>query len=134
MEASRSIPPPAAPCRLLLVDDDPVLCRAITRVMGKESAVTTATSVDQGLGYILDGQPFDLILCDMAMPEKSGMDFHVELGRHRPALLDRLVFFTGGASTREARQFLQRVPNERLAKPGDVMAQRDLARRFARID
>jgi hypothetical protein len=45
------------------------------------------------------------------------MDLHAELARLAPAQAERMVFMTGGAFTRSARDFLDRVPNQRIEKP-----------------
>lgn len=48
------------------------------------------------------------------------MDFHAALARDYPELATKLVFLTGGAFTLRAREFLERVENQRLEKPIDV--------------
>lgn len=46
---------------------------------------------------------FDVILCDLMMPDTTGMDLHHELVRIAPDQVDRMVFMTGGAFTAKAR-------------------------------
>lgn len=64
-------------------------------------------------------QEFDLILCDVLMPEMSGMELYDRLRRDRPELVPRIVFMTGGAFSTQAREFLARVPNDKMDKPLD---------------
>jgi CheY-like chemotaxis protein len=45
------------------------------------------------------------------------MALHDKLKAEAPALAARMIFLTGGAFTREAAEFLDRVPNARLEKP-----------------
>lgn len=50
--------------------------------------------------------------------------------RVAPAMLERMVFMTGGAFTPQAKAFLARVANERVEKPFDSKKLRALADRF----
>ena len=69
---------------------------------------------------------FDLILCDLMMPEMTGMDFYAALASRSESLARRVVFMTGGAFTPTAREFLDRVDNPRLDKPVDITRLRQL--------
>ena len=51
-------------------------------------------------------RPFDLVLCDVMMPAGGGERLYRTLLGRAPALARRVVFFTGGAVTDAARQFL----------------------------
>ncbi|MBX3187082.1 MAG: response regulator [Labilithrix sp.] len=104
--------------RLLVIDDEPLLAQAIARMLTREQhEVVTLQNARRALERLVAGERFDVILCDLMMPEMSGMEFHAELERALPELLDRLVFMTGGAFTPAAREFLDRVPTPRLEKP-----------------
>ena len=78
------------------------------------------------------GERFDVILCDLMMPEMTGMDLYAELGKLAGDQADRLVFVTGGAFTPRAREFLERVPNARVEKPIDFQNLRLLLRNLRR--
>jgi CheY-like chemotaxis protein len=62
---------------------------------------------------------YDVILCDLMMPEMTGMELHAQLETTQPERAARMVFVTGGAYTPAAMSFLERVPNPRLEKPFD---------------
>ena len=64
---------------------------------------------------LLADSGFDLVLCDLQLPDLSGIDVFDQVVRERPALRDKFVFTTGGAVTERAREFLEQVP--RLDKP-----------------
>jgi signal transduction histidine kinase len=85
--------------RLLLVDDDPAVLTSLSRVLDPAFEVTTAASL--AAARVLLGEPFAVILCDVMMPEGSGLDLVEEIERSRPELLRRLVLITGGAPGRE---------------------------------
>ena len=80
------------------------------------------------LDRIEKGERFDVIMCDLMMPEMTGMDLHARLSQSRPSDAARMVFLTGGAFTTEAREFLDRVTNHRVEKPFDPVALRALVR------
>ena len=50
---------------------------------------------------------FDVVLCDLQMPEVSGMELYAAVRERFPALADRFVFVTGGAFSSDARKFLE---------------------------
>jgi hypothetical protein len=62
------------------------------------------------------------------MPLLSGMELHAEIFAFAPDQANRMVFITGGAFTVAAREFLDRVPNERFDKPFDASRLRLVAK------
>jgi PAS domain S-box-containing protein len=104
---------------LLVVDDEPMVGRAITRMLTPPHRVVSVHGAAEALARLAAG-PFDAVLCDLMMPEMTGMELHARLLAEAPATAARMVFLTGGAFTREAVEFLERVPNRRLEKPFTV--------------
>jgi CheY-like chemotaxis protein len=80
------------------------------------------------LEWLVQGQPWDLLLCDLMMPEMTGVEFFDELCRRWPERAKDVIFVTGGAFTAGAREFLGRVDNQRLEKPFDPQTLRELVR------
>lgn len=107
--------------RLLVIDDEPLVGQLVAKVLTSHE-VTAETSARAALVRLRSGERFDLILCDLIMPEVSGMDFYEQLGQVDPLLRHTVVFLSGGAFTDRAQSFLDSVPNRRLAKPFDVDA------------
>jgi CheY-like chemotaxis protein len=114
--------------QVLVVDDEPAIGGAVRRVLAPEHEVTVLTSAAEARARIARGDRFDVILCDLMMPEMSGMDLHAELVALAPDQADRMVLLTGGAFTGAADQFLDRVPNARMEKPFDGASLRALIR------
>jgi signal transduction histidine kinase len=104
---------------LLLVDDEPLLLAALRRILSAEHDVVGLTSGRDAIERVAGGERFDVILCDLMMPEMTGMDVHAELARLAPDQARRMVFITGGAFTGRAHDFLQEVGNPRVEKPFD---------------
>jgi CheY-like chemotaxis protein len=61
-----------------------------------------------------------VILCDLVMPDMSGMEFYQALVQTVPTLSTRVIFLTGGAFTQTMLEFLERVPNLHLRKPLNI--------------
>jgi two-component system cell cycle sensor histidine kinase/response regulator CckA len=131
---ARSVNPPAVRTtsksggRVLVVDDEPVVCVAMERLLSKEGEVVAVTSGRGALARIQSGENFDVILCDLMMPDMDGQSVYEELLRTAPKQAERIIFVTGGAFTMRAHDFLARVPNTRLSKPFNVDSLLELVR------
>ena len=115
-------PTVARSCRVLVVDDEPVVAKALARLIGKAHEVVIETSAQQALTRIEGGERFDAVFCDVMMPKMTGMALHGAVERLAPEQAARMVFVTGGAFTAEARQFLAGMQHRRLDKPFDRKA------------
>jgi len=116
----------ALSARILVIDDEPIVGTALNRVLGKENEVIAETSARKALDRIRGGEHFDLILCDLMMPDMTGVDFYNELREFAPEHASEIVFMTGGVFTPKARGFLETVNNERLEKPFDMATLKSL--------
>jgi signal transduction histidine kinase len=112
--------------QILVIDDEPLLGTALRRMFSAEHEVQFVSGAREALALLGRGARFDLIFCDLMMPEVTGMDLHAELSRLAPDQAERMVFMTGGAFTSRAREFLDQVRNPRFDKPFDVAAVRAL--------
>jgi PAS domain S-box-containing protein len=106
--------------RVLVIDDDTKLLNSLARLLSETHEVETTTSARAALTRIRLGERYDAVLCDLMMPDMSGMAFHAKLSAHLPDVADRVIFMTGGAVTDEAQDFLDQAPNPRLEKPFDA--------------
>jgi CheY-like chemotaxis protein len=100
-----------------VVDDEPLIVRSIVRLLCDEHEVTAAQSGAEALRLIAAGNQYDLILCDLMMPQMTGMEFHARLRTLDPAQAQRIVFLTGGAFTPNAQDYLKSVNTPMLEKP-----------------
>jgi CheY-like chemotaxis protein len=99
----------------------------VSRILAPQHEVVARTSARAALETITGGdRAWDLVLCDLMMPEMTGMELHARLVELEPRLAARTVFLTGGAFTPAAREFLERVPNARFEKPFEPDALRDV--------
>ncbi len=124
--AESEVSPNAAPAnatrraRVMVVDDEAIITATIRRLLSREHDVVTATRAIEALHRIQSNERFDLILCDLMMPQMTGMELHDRIAQIDGDQASRIVFLTGGAFTPTARQFLDRVPNQRIEKPFDA--------------
>ena len=125
-EPSRPVRAAVRRGRVLVVDDEPLITQAVTRTLALAHDVTAVNSAQDALGMLAQGQCFDVILCDLMMPQMTGMDLFDVLARELPRQAERVVFLTGGAFTQRAREFLATVDNPRLDKPFDARGLRSL--------
>ncbi len=118
-DGQHSRPPAGAPrrLRLLIIDDEPLLLRAYERMLGRDHDVEVALGGEQGLRVLRARRDFDLILCDLMMPDCDGPAVYQALSQEAPELLERLQFCSGGAFTQRVTDFLARVGRPVLEKP-----------------
>ncbi|MEL6342481.1 MAG: response regulator [Myxococcota bacterium] len=105
--------------RLLLIDDDPMILRAIGRSMKEAWSVIALEDASEGLARVLLGERFDVILCDVRMPGMDGLRFfHALPETVRP----RLVFITGDALDHRTLARLRETGAPVLRKPFPLSA------------
>jgi PAS domain S-box-containing protein len=103
--------------RILVIDDDPGVGQALRLMLEGDHEVKAITRPREALRELLSDSGYDLVFCDIMMPELSGMDIYQVLRFNRPGYESKMVFMTGGAFTTSARRFLSQVPNQRIEKP-----------------
>jgi CheY-like chemotaxis protein len=116
LKPGRKVQPPTG--RFLVVDDEVAILKMYPRYLGHSQCVACASGRD-ALERFRRGERFDAILCDLMMPQTSGMDVYDELLRTVPDQAARMIFVTGGAFTDRARHFLKDLTNPTLDKPFD---------------
>jgi CheY-like chemotaxis protein len=104
--------------RILVVDDQPMLAKAIRRMLSGHD-VTVAADAHEALAMIVSGERFDVIISDLMMPGMSGMELHAAIAALDSDQVAKMVFMTGGAFTPAAQQFFNEVGSPTLEKPFD---------------
>jgi DNA-binding NtrC family response regulator len=84
--------------RIMIVDDDPGIRRTLHILLSRAGyRVTQARDGAEALRMWRDGGG-DLVITDLHMPEKNGIDMMVELLSHTPGV--RIIAMSGGGQTR----------------------------------
>src|SRR5690606_34964814 len=100
-----SADPPSRRGRVLIIDDLPNVGRSMKLLLQDEHEVDICARAREALAQLEQGARWDVILCDLMMPELNGMEFVAEVRRIAPEMLPRIVVMSGGAFTEQARQF-----------------------------
>ena len=124
--ADPQVPEPIAKSgRILVIDDEPVVRRLVKRLLAPHEVVVESDG-RAALALLDAGERFDLIICDLMMPDFSGVEVHAGVAASHPAMLGRMLFLTGGAFSQASTDFIETVPNKVLTKPfaaGELLAE-----------
>ena len=121
------IAPPASvrpadplPGRVLVVDDEPGVCKMLERSLGREHSVEVCEDGLAALLNIQGGSRYDVILCDIMMPRMTGLQLYEALAVEAPEQAARVIFLTGGVFTERAKKFLAQTARPVLSKPCEL--------------
>lgn len=70
--------------RILVIDDEEIICNLLKDTLTDEGyQVETVTDSKEGIEKILRGEPFDILITDIRMPKKDGMQIlkEAKIGR-----------------------------------------------------
>lgn len=101
------------------------------RIFTGSHDVTIADCGRAALALFDAGREFEVVLCDVVMPDLCGPQVYEIVRERRPDLAERFIFVTGGAVQEKNRAFLAAFASRVLYKPFDLSAVRDLVRRIA---
>jgi two-component system NtrC family sensor kinase len=119
-EVLASVPRSLTSRRVLVIDDDPEVRLALARIIGPPHLVELAETARSAQHRLLDlREEYDVIFCDLMMPDLTGMELHDLVEAQRPELLKRMVFMSAGAFTPRAIAFIERGSIRRIDKPFD---------------
>jgi len=130
IEASASVVDTERPGRILLVDDEQGILRYLGVSLDPPHSVVSATSGREALEVLERDQAFDVVLCDLMMPELSGMELFEKVRSEHPQMAPRFVFMTGGAFTPRAGKFVKSIDNQILDKPLELDRLRSAIRKL----
>jgi CheY-like chemotaxis protein len=119
------------PARILIVDDEEKLARAMQRLF-RDYDVVVHLSAQGALDRIVRGERFDLILSDVGMPHMSGCRFYDEIRRVAPEQASSLVFVTGGSADESTEKAVAATGQPVLMKPFDPKELRAFVEKFLR--
>ena len=107
-EVSETDLPPSAR-KILLLEDDPELAALLEDHLNSQGfLVSYVKSGVEGLKRVMMGD-FDIILCDMMMPNLSGDMFYLAVERTKPQLCKRFIFMTGHKGDPKIDAFIRKV-------------------------
>jgi DNA-binding response OmpR family regulator len=102
---------------ILLVDDDRELADTLKLLLEAHNfVVTTAGDGVQALREVIDFD-FDVIICDLMMPNMPGDMFYLAVQKTKPELCKRFIFVTGHGGNPKVEAFLKEINGVVLFKP-----------------
>lgn len=109
--------PTRMPSRALVVDDSLVVADVVTALLRRTGwTVDVANSVEAALEHV-HGVPYDLVVCDVCMPDGGGPAVYYAATTRRPDLINRFLFITGNVDDPEPWRFLAKIRAHVLEKP-----------------
>jgi len=103
--------------RVLVIDDDASVAKALRGLLSRDGyRVETAANGQQAL-TLIRVHLFEVILCDLRMPDLDGRSFYGRLLLEYPAQALRVIFLTGDTLSQASLAFLERSGQPWLPKP-----------------
>jgi CheY-like chemotaxis protein len=103
---------------LLLIDDDMTVLSSYRRLLqNEEVSVEFALSGAQALRRLLSDNPPDCVLCDMLLPDISGIEVYQRAVAAEPSYRQRFAVATGASTMPKVATFLSTFTGPILHKP-----------------
>ena len=106
-----------AGARILVVDDEPHICRALDRLLTDKGHQVDTTSSPLKAIEMLRDRKYDLILLDLRMPDMSGIELYERIGIISPTLQRKVICVTGDVVSAQNEEFLHETGIPCVAKP-----------------
>lgn len=116
--------------RILVIDDEPLLLKLIQKTLSTDHDVTVKESSVDAFRFLKTHPNFDVILCDLMMPEMSGVEFFEKMTDQIPELAHKFVFMTGGAFTQSSMDFISAANSQKIDKPFTPAALKLFVKKF----
>jgi len=116
--------------RILVIDDEPAVCTVVRRLLQDEHDIVDCSDAREALSTLDQDSAYDVVFCDVMMPNMSGFEFLKEIWTNHRELAPKIVFMTGGAFNEPGQQELHALPNPVLEKPFEIRALRSAIARI----
>ncbi len=103
--------------KVLIVDDEPGLRDALSRVMKSQNIQTEIADNGRMALEVLKGQPFHAVLCDIMMPEMTGLDCLAQA--QSEGIITPFIFVTGFGDADRMLQAIRLGAIDFINKPFD---------------
>ena len=104
--------------RILVIDDEEIICRLLKDTLTDEGyQVETVNNGIEGVEKISRGEPFDILLIDIRMPKKDGIQVLKEAKSKVPDIIT--IIMTGYPSIETIREASEYNAFDYITKPLD---------------
>lgn len=105
---------------ILLVEDDAQFSQILKEYLESfDYSVTVACDGVQGMKRIME-KDYDLVVCDLLMPNLPGDMFYIGVERVKPQLAKRFIFITGHQNNPKIAEFVKKVRALTVFKPFEM--------------
>jgi CheY-like chemotaxis protein len=108
--------------RVLIVEDERLLGEALCELLGDDHDVELATTVAAAIKVLREDPSFEVILCDVQLPDGTAVQVYDDYCTAWPDRTRRFVFLSGGSDDGEVRQLIASGRHQVLRKPFDLDA------------
>lgn len=119
---------PTTRARVLVVDDEPAIAKAVLGAVGDRVDVEACLGVEEARRMLAEAT-YDLVLCDVLLPSEDGFALLDWIEREQPSLAARVVMTSGGHLHARARSFAAENPRRWLDKPFDLATLEEIVTR-----
>jgi CheY-like chemotaxis protein len=115
---------------LLVVENEATLRLELAVHLGSTYDVAAVASADEALRLVAQGASFDVVLCELTMPEMNGVQLCQRLARMESKLTSRVVLMASRkVAPASVRHALEGLPNPCITWPFEIDALADLLER-----
>ncbi len=100
---------------VLVVDDEPQILDALSRTLSPQYQITTAATAQQALEHMDEGAHYAAVICDLSMPEMSGIELLRQIRERDPGV--PVIVLTGQGSLQSAMEVMEHGGFRYLTKP-----------------
>ncbi|MCK5690246.1 response regulator [Myxococcota bacterium] len=106
--------------KVLIVDDEPLVARALSRRLGKNHNVDVSNSPIDARELLRNNPDYQVVISDLNMPEMNGLELFEWCQKSCPHHKDHFVFITGTPFSDLAAQVRTSTSAAVLSKPIDI--------------
>jgi CheY-like chemotaxis protein len=115
---------------LLVVENETLLRLQLALHLGSTYDVAAVASADEALRLVSQGASFDLVLCEVTMPEMNAVQLCERLAAMESTLTSRVVLMaSGGIASASVQRALEVLPNPCITWPFEIDALADVLER-----
>lgn len=111
-------------CRLMVIDDEPIVCRRLKQILEKSGYEVDAFSDGASAIRALEETPYDIIVTDLKMEGMDGMSILESVKQSSPST--KVIMITGFAEMETAKEALRKGVFDFISKPVEVDVIKDV--------
>jgi two-component system NtrC family sensor kinase len=103
--------------RALVVDDEESNAALVRRVLAGAGYDVESTTLSRRALVMIERSEYEVVICDVRMPELSGQELYGRVCQIRPEMARRFIFITGDIDGDDTREFLDESRCSYFMKP-----------------